>query len=219
MVIAILLYDGMTALDAIGPYEVLAELPDATVRFVAERRGPVEVDTGALALVAGASIDEVPAADVLVVPGGPGTAAIVGNPRVIEWVQSIHRTTRWTTSVCSGSLILGFAGLLRGLRATSHWMVLDLLRELGAEPTSERVVEQGKIVTAAGVSSGIDMALRLAQRIAGDDVAQCIQLGIEYDPQPPFDAGSPEKAPPHVVQRARELFEQMIAARTRPSAA
>jgi putative intracellular protease/amidase len=219
MVIAILLYDGMTALDAIGPYEVLAQLPGATVRFVAERPGTVRVDTGALGLVASHGIADLPGADVLVVPGGPGDALVRAKPPMLEWIRAVHATTRWTTSVCNGSLILGAAGLLRGLRATSHWMVLEELRAYGAEPTLERVVEQGRIVTAAGVSSGIDMALRLAQRIAGDDVAQGIQLGIEYDPQPPFDAGSPAKAPPHVVAMVRELFLGLMASRGRAAPA
>jgi transcriptional regulator GlxA family with amidase domain len=119
---------------------------------------------------------------------------------VIDWIRSVHEQTTWTTSVCTGSLLLGAAGVLDGLKATSHWLLLDRLREFGAEPTGERVVEQGKVITAAGVSSGIDMALRLAAHVAGEDLAQAIQLGIEYDPQPPFDAGSPAKAPQHVVE-------------------
>jgi len=205
--IAILLYEDMTALDAIGPYEVLSRLPDAEVTFVAERAGLVKTDTGFLRLSAECSLSEVPEADVLLVPGGPGDAAVRRNEEILGWVRRIHEGTRFTTSVCTGSLILGAAGLLRGLRATSHWTQLEVLREFGAEPTGERVVVQGKIVTAAGVSSGIDMGLRLLQTIVGDDFAQAIQLGIEYDPEPPFDCGSPGKAKDHVVQMVRAAMD------------
>jgi transcriptional regulator GlxA family with amidase domain len=137
-----------------------------------------------------------------------GALRALDDEQVLGWIRSAHETSDWTTSVCTGSLLLGAAGILRGLKATSHWAALDRLAEFGAEPTSERVVEQGKVITAAGVSSGIDMGLRLAQLIAGDDVAQAIQLGIEYDPEPPFDAGSPEKAPAHLVDALRGLLEQ-----------
>jgi transcriptional regulator GlxA family with amidase domain len=138
------------------------------------------------------------------VPGGFGTRALMTPNPLLDWIRAAHQTSQWTTSVCTGSLLLGAAGLLRGLEATTHWTVLDQLAALGARPTSRRVVEQGKIVTAAGVSAGIDMALTLAARIAGDEVAQAIQLGIEYDPQPPFDAGSPDKAPRAIVESLRE---------------
>jgi len=197
--IAILLYENMTALDAIGPYEVLSRLPGAEVSFVAAEPGLVRTDTGFLRLEATRGISEVPEADVLLVPGGPGDEAVRSHAKTLEWIRGVHGGTRFTTSVCTGSLILAAAGVLDGLRATSHWTSLEELRALGAEPTSERVVEQGKVITAAGVSSGIDMALRLAEKIAGRDFAMALQLGIEYDPQPPFDAGSPGKAPPHVV--------------------
>ena len=203
MQIAILLYDEMTALDAIGPYEVLARLPGAAVRFTARRRGMVRTDTGFLGLSADHALSDVQEADILLVPGGPGDSAVRESEETLDWIRTLHERTLYTTSVCTGSLILGAAGLLKGLRATSHWTRLDSLREFGAEPVGERVVEQGKIVTAAGVSSGIDMALRLVQKISGDDLAQGIQLGIEYDPKPPFDAGSPEKAPGHVVELVR----------------
>ena len=203
MKIAILLYPDMTALDAIGPYEVLSRLPRAEVLFTAAEKGLVRADTGFLQLLAEFSIDDVPVADVLLVPGGPGDAAVREHTQVLDWIRALHEKTQYTTSVCTGSLILGAAGVLRGLRATTHWTELDRLRSYGAEPTGERVVEQGKVITAAGVSSGIDMALRLAQKISGDDFAQALQLGIEYDPQPPFDAGSPEKAPPQVVALVR----------------
>lgn len=207
MKIAILLYENMTALDAIGPYEVLSRLPGAEVAFAAEKAGPVQTDTGFLRLVADHAIGDVPQADILLVPGGPGDESVRKNAKVLGWIRTVHERTTFTTSVCTGSLILGAAGLLKGLRATTHWARLDVLGALGAVPASERVVEAGKIVTAAGVSAGIDMALRLAQKIAGDDFSQGLQLGIEYDPQPPFDAGSPGKAPAHVVDLVRAAMQ------------
>jgi putative intracellular protease/amidase len=200
--IAIALFERVNALDAIGPYEVLHRLPRADVRFVAAEAGPKRCDSGALALVADWTFRDVPNPDVVVVPGGPGTRDGSGG-ELVEWLRAAHTSTRWTTSVCTGSLLLGAAGVLEGLRATSHWLSLENLRVLGAEPTGERVVQEGKVITAAGVSSGIDMALRLAALEAGEEVAQAIQLAIEYDPQPPFDAGSPASAPQHIVERMR----------------
>jgi len=199
MEIAILIFDRLTALDAVGPYEVLSRLPGAEVRFVAEEPGPKRTETDMLSLVADYALADVSEPEILVVPGGFGTRPLIGHEPVLDWIRSAHERSTWTTSVCTGSLLLGAAGVLDGLKATSHWLELERLREFGAEPTAERVVEQGKVITAAGVSSGIDMALRLAAHVAGEDVAQAIQLGIEYDPQPPFDAGSPQKAPQHVV--------------------
>ena len=199
----VLLYPDMTALDAIGPYELLARLPYSTLTFAAETAGPITTDTGFLTLVAERSIADVPAADLLLIPGGPGDAAVRENPKVLEEIRRLHAVTRFTTSVCTGSLILGAAGLLDGLRATTHWTQLETLRSYGAEPTPERVVEQDKLVTAAGVSAGIDLALRLTQKLTDDDFAQALQLGIEYDPHPPFDTGSPPKAPPHIVELVR----------------
>ena len=208
MNIAILVYDRLTALDAIGPYEVLSRLPGASLSFVAAEAGPVRTDNGMLTLLAEHSLDEVIRPDVVLVPGGPGEVAARAGRSALEWLQAVDRTSTWTTSVCTGSLILAAAGLLDGRRATTHWLAFDELRRLGAEPVSERVVFDGKIVTAAGVSAGIDMALALAAEIAGAQVAQAIQLRIEYDPQPPFDAGSPEKAPPEIVDalRSRSRF-------------
>jgi transcriptional regulator GlxA family with amidase domain len=208
MNIAIVLYDRVTALDAIGPYEVLSRLPDSKLQFVAAEEGPVRTDNGLLGLVADNSIGDVTQPDIVLVPGGPGEVAARAGGAVLEWLRAVHEHTTWTTSVCTGSLILAAAGLLEGKRATSHWLALEELGRLGAVPVSERVVFDGKIVTAAGVSAGIDMALALAAKVAGDDVAQAIQLGIEYDPQPPFDAGSPEKAPAAIVEflSARSRF-------------
>ncbi len=188
------LYPGMTTLDMVGPHEVLARLPDIEVVRVAEQAGPVTADTG-LQLVADAAISDVDSADILLMPGGTDTWPLLGNEQVLEWVRSIDAGSEWTTSVCTGSLVYAAAGLLAGHRATTHWATLDLLKEFGAEPVKSRVVESGKYVTAAGVSAGIDMGLTLAARIAGDEFAQLMQLAIEYDPDPPFDAGSPEKAP------------------------
>jgi putative intracellular protease/amidase len=201
MDIAMLLFADVNALDAVGPYEVLRHLPDAHVHFVAPHPGPQHTEDGALALVAESSFDDVTTADVLVVPGGRGEVAIRDSERACEWVRAIDATSTWTTSVCTGSLILARAGLLTGKRATSHWTALETLRALGAEPTEERVVVQGKVVTAAGVSSGIDMALWLAGQLVSEEQAKAIQLAIEYDPQPPYDSGSTNKAHPELVDR------------------
>jgi putative intracellular protease/amidase len=206
MHIAIPLFDRFTALDAVGPYEVLSRLPGAEVTFVGERTGPVRTDTGALAITVDAALDDVVAPDVVVVPGGPGTRAMLEPGPLHAWVGAAHATTQWTTSVCTGSLILGAAGVLEGLEATTHWAALDELAPLCARAVGDRrIVEQGKVVTAAGVSAGIDMALWLAARLAGDDVARAIQLGIEYDPQPPFDSGSTAKADPALVDLLRGM--------------
>jgi putative intracellular protease/amidase len=203
MDIAIPIYDAFTALDAVGPYEVLSRVPGARVRFIAPKPGAVTTDNGMLSLVAEASLDEVPAPDVLVVPGGISSSRMARDEAFVAWVRRAHETSTWTTSVCAGALILGAAGILEGLRATTHWLDYDELAAFGAHPTPQRVVEQGKVITSAGVSSGIDMALTLAARMAGDDVARAIQLGIEYDPQPPFDAGSVAKAGPEIEAMVR----------------
>jgi putative intracellular protease/amidase len=201
--IAILLYDRFTALDAVGPYEMLGRLPGAEVVFAATRPGPVRTDLGSLALTADVPLDEVTAADLLLVPGGPGTAGLLADEEVLGWIRRIDATTAWTTSVCSGSLLLGAAGLLKGRRATSHWICLDQLRLFGAVPVPERAVFDGKYATAAGVSAGIDLALDLAGRIAGETVAQQIQLVNEYDPRPPYTAGSLSTAPAGLADTLR----------------
>ncbi len=209
MKIAIPLYEGFTALDAIGPYEVLSRLPGASVTWLAGGPGSVRSDNGMLGLEADAAYEELPDPEIVVVPGGITTDAHLDDQRLVGWIRRAHESSEWTTSVCTGSLLLGAAGVLAGLDATSHWLDLEKLERFGARPTRERVVERGKVVTAAGVSSGIDMALTLAARISGPEVAQAIQLGIEYDPQPPFDAGSEEKAPPEIV----DLVRSVVAAR------
>ncbi len=208
MQIAILLYDRLTALDAVGPYEVLARLPGATVVFAAERPGPVRADTGMLALTADAALADVPHPDIVLVPGGPGADDQMTDGAVHEWLRAADAASSWTASVCTGSLILAAAGPLAGHRATSHWLALDQLAELGVTPVSQRVVIDGKFITAAGVSAGIDMALGLAGRIGGKELAQSIQLGIEYDPQPPYMAGSPGKAPRDLVASMRARSRQ-----------
>jgi transcriptional regulator GlxA family with amidase domain len=197
--VAIPIFDRFTALDAVGPYEVLSRMPGARVRFVSHEAGPVRAETRMLALVAEARFEDVPSPEVLVVPGGIGTRALVRDERLLDWIRAVHETSTWTTSVCTGSLLLAAAGLLDGRDAATHWNARAELAALGACPAARRVVEEGKIVTAAGVSAGIDMALTLAARIAGDDVARAIQLEIEYDPRPPFDAGSPEAAGEAIV--------------------
>jgi transcriptional regulator GlxA family with amidase domain len=207
MQIAYLLYDRFTALDITGPHEVLNFVPGNESIFVAEQAGPVRNESDTLSLVADASIEEVRSPDILVVPGGFGTRALLDHEPLLDWIREVHETTTWTTSVCTGALLLAAAGILDGVPATTHWYNRDLLAELGAKPAPERVVEHGKIVTAAGVSSGIDMALHLVQRINGTEVAQAVQLGIEYDPEPPLDAGSPEKAPKQIVELVSAVFE------------
>jgi putative intracellular protease/amidase len=203
MQIAILLYDRFTVLDAIGPYQVLSGIPDAEVVFVAMSPGPIRDQVGSLVLTAPAGLADVPRPDIVVVPGGPGQNDQMQDGPVHEWLRAADQASTWTTSVCTGSLILAAAGLLAGRRATSHWTALDELGSLGVTPVSERVVFDGKYVTAAGVSAGIDMGLTLAGRVAGDETAQAIQLMIEYDPQPPYDAGSPDRAPAEVLSRLR----------------
>jgi transcriptional regulator GlxA family with amidase domain len=212
MQVAYLLYDRFTALDITGPHEVLNSVPGNESIFVAERAGPVRNESDTLSLVADASIDEVASPEILVVPGGFGTRALLEHEPLLDWLRQVHETSTWTTSVCTGSLLLAAAGLLDGVPATTHWLARDLLKELGAVPVPDRVVEYGKILTAAGVSSGIDMALHLVQRINGDEVAQAVQLGIEYDPEPPLDAGSPEKAPQPIVDLVTAAFEAQDAA-------
>jgi putative intracellular protease/amidase len=203
MIIAIGLYQGFTTLDAIGPYEVLTYLPDAEIVICAEHVGIVNDQYNLVHLRVDATFADVPRPDVLLVPGGPAAAqhAADGHP-IVDWIRQAHPHTAWTTSVCTGSLLLGAAGLLNGIPATTHWSAYDVLASYGANVTEQRVVTAGRIVTGAGVSAGIDLALTLAADIAGPELAQSIQLAIEYDPHPPFDAGAPSKAPKSVYDRA-----------------
>jgi transcriptional regulator GlxA family with amidase domain len=203
MNVAIPIFDQITALDAVGPYEVLSRLPDARVSFIAKEPGPKRTENGMLALVADLALSELPEPDVIVVPGGLGTRALATDEEMLDWLRHAHQHSTWTTSVCTGSLLLAAAGLLDGLKATTHWLQYDLLRPYGAIPVAERVVREGKIITAAGVSAGIDMALTLAAEIAGPEEAHGIQLGIEYDPDPPVIGGSPATAPAAIVEFVR----------------
>lgn len=203
MRIVFFLYEGLTTLDVIGPHDVLSRLPDTEAVSVSKDGGPVSADTGVLALTPTHSMREVASCDVLVVPGGlEGTFAAAADPEILDWIRAVTTDATWICSVCTGSLILGAAGLLEGRKATTHWAAIELLAAHGAEPTRERVVFDGNVVTGAGVSAGIDLALTLAARIAGDDAAKAIQLGIEYDPAPPFDCGSPAKASAELVALA-----------------
>jgi transcriptional regulator GlxA family with amidase domain len=208
MQIAIGLYPGFTALDAIGPYNVFTNVPGADVVLCAERKGTLADENGLLHLEMEHTFDDVPEPDVLLVPGGLITRIIAaeGGP-IVDWIRAAHETTTYTTSVCTGALLLGAAGVLQGLRATTHWLAYDHLRRYDADPTEERVVIEGKVATAAGVSSGIDLALTLVDKLYGAEVAQAVQLGIEYDPQPPYDTGAPSKAPAEI----RELVSGVMA--------
>jgi len=203
MQITFLFYDGMTALDAVGPHEILCRLPGVTAKRVAKSAGKINTDSG-LILYADYSLSDISHADILFIPGAGNATTLRKYPEILEWVQSIHSKTKWTTSVCTGSLILGAAGILSGVKATTHWAAIDRLKRWGAEPVQERIVESGKIITAAGVSAGIDMALALAAKISGERVAKSLQLGIEYDPEPPFDSGSPKKADPELLESLRQ---------------
>jgi transcriptional regulator GlxA family with amidase domain len=202
---AILIFDKLTALDAVGPYEVLSRVPGTELVFVGPKAGPLRTDTGRLGLHADAVIEDVTEPDVLLIPGGEGNRPLLKDDRVLDWVRRVHEHTTWTTSVCTGSLVLGAAGLLEGKRATTHWAYHDTLEEYGATAVAERFVEDGKVMTAAGVSAGIDMSLALVARMFHENVARAIQLGIEYDPAPPFDSGSPEKAAPELVSLVRGM--------------
>ena len=210
MQIAIATFPRFTALDGIGPYEVLQRIPSLDVVFVGHARGEVRSDNGMLGIVADATFEEIARPEVVVMPGGIGTRELLGDERVLDWVRTAHETSTLTTSVCSGSLVLAAAGLLNGLEAASHWSVYEYLELLGAVPTPQRVVEHldRRIVTAAGVSAGLDMALRLAELLVDDVAAQAAQLLIEYDPQPPFDAGSRAKAGEAVLARVTEYAAQ-----------
>jgi transcriptional regulator GlxA family with amidase domain len=204
--VGLVLYPQFTALDIVGPFQTLVDVPGLDVFFVAADRGPVVDHTGRLTLQAARSFDEVESLDVLVVPGGFADRGIDSTNDVIQFVKKIHPTTTWTTSVCTGSIYLAHAGILNGLNATTHWASYDRLRELGAFPTEQRVIQEGKIITAAGVSAGIDMGLTLVAALEGDEMAKMIQLAIEYDPQPPFDSGAPSKVSPEFKKFALSIF-------------
>ena len=211
MQIAFLIYEGLTALDIIGPYEVFNQIPGVDVRFVAKQPGSIRVDSGAFSIGVDHKLEDVPRPDVFVVPGGmAGTFAAAKDPEILGWVREAHAGSRYSTSVCTGSLILGAAGLLKDSNATTHWAAKTLLEQTGATYTEQRIVVADKIVTAAGVSAGIDMALYVMGKLVGPELAKLAQLSIEYDPEPPFDAGSPAKAGEAIVQRALEDFAKEL---------
>jgi transcriptional regulator GlxA family with amidase domain len=210
MQIALALYPGFTALDIIGPFQVLSAIPGARCAFVAAAAGPVQDDTRAVELRAALAFDECPAPDVIVVPGGLHTMRCIPDHPIVGWLRDAAPRASWTASVCTGSLLLAAAGLLKGVEATTHWLAMPALEALGAVPTAKRVIFHERLVTAAGVSAGIDMALALAERLAGRDVAQAAQLAIEYDPAPPFASGSPRTAPPEIVERVRAQLARAV---------
>jgi putative intracellular protease/amidase len=209
MQVAIPLFPKFTALDAIGPYEVLQRIPDLDITFIGHERGEVRSENGFLGITRDATFEEMPHPDIVVFPGGVGTRPLMTDERVLDWVRTAHRTSKYTTSVCTGSLVLGAAGLLKGLTATTYWSVYPMLEAQGATPTAARVVEHlpQRIITAAGVSSGIDMALRLVEVLYDATAAKACQLMIEYDPQPPFDCGSADKADETVMTRIIEYSQ------------
>ena len=204
--VGLVLYPRFTALDIVGPFQTLVDVPGLDVFFVAEKTGPVSDHTGRLSLVATKSFADVDQLDVVVVPGGMADSGLIASDPVVEFVKRIHPMTTWTTSVCTGSIYLATAGILDGVEATTHWASYERLRALGAIPVETRVVHRGKVITAAGVSSGIDMGLVLVAAMFGDEMAQVIQLAIEYDPQPPFDAGAPSKVTPELLALVQQLF-------------
>ena len=211
--IAIFLYPGVSALDAIGPWEVLWRMPNTEVRFVGQEVGPVVTEGGALLLGVTHTLAETPSPDLVLVPGGTTTPGQMVDDEVLDWLRKVHETTTWTTSVCSGGLILGAAGILKGLAATTHWYKMGVLKIMGAKPQpDQRIVHSGKVVTAAGVSSGIDLGLWLAGEIAGRERAEAIQLAIEYDPQPPFDAGHMNKASKETQKLAKKMMDDNMPA-------
>jgi putative intracellular protease/amidase len=211
MKIVALIFDKVTVLDIVGPVELLAWVPGSEIVWAGKEKGLIRAAPTGLALTVERTLDEVSNADILIIPGGPGVRLLLQEEKVLDWVRKIHATTKWTTSVCTGSLLLGAAGLLKGLEATTHWNATAQLESFGAKYSEKRVIPQGKIVTSAGVSSGIDMALWLAGKIAGDDAAKEAQLCIEYDPQPPYDAGAPSKAGSVVVEKARATVKNIVA--------
>ncbi|KAH7443654.1 hypothetical protein KP509_02G044400 [Ceratopteris richardii] len=211
IVVAIPLFHRFTALDAVGPYEALHMIPGVTVRFLSVREGEaVTADIGQLQLISTASFTDLPNPDIIVVPGGPGAFTAVNDAALMDWLKKAHITSTYTTSVCTGALALGAAGLLEGLTATTHWEAYEALAAYGAIPTETRVIQHGKIITSAGISSGIDMALHLITLLKGEEVAKMVQLLIEYDPQPPYDVGAPSKAGEELVEKTRQFSEYFI---------
>ena len=199
MEMAVLIFDGANALDIVGPCEVLSKVPGMNVRYVSKEPGPKQTSAG-LKLIADHKLEDVTRPDIVLIPGGFGSLSVDKDPEVFEWIRQVHQSSKWTASVCTGALILGLAGILKGLKATTHWVRLPCLEDFGAKPQKQRVVIDGKVITSAGVSAGIDMAITLVNLLAGETTAKAIQLAIEYDPAPPFDAGSPDKVPEDIFE-------------------
>lgn len=210
MQIAVFLYPGVTGLDAVGPYEVLSRIPDVDLVFVGERLGEVRSDTGMLGLTVDRTLDQVPRPDVLLVPGGTGLGELLEAESLHAWLHEVDAHSTWTTSVCTGALLLAAAGILTGRKATTHWLAMEELAKRGVTPVRERFVQDGKYMTSAGVSAGIDMSLALVELISGPLMPKLIQLATEYDPRPPFDAGSPQTAPPRLVSLLRSRREAVL---------
>ena len=210
--IGLLLFPRLTQLDLTGPFEVFAKLPDATVHLLWKTHEPITAETG-MRILPDTTLAECPPLDVLCVPGGPGVSAMMEDAEMLAFLREQARGARFVTSVCTGALVLGAAGLLRGRRATTHWASHDLLGAFGAIPTKDRVVRDGNLITGGGVTAGIDFALTMVAELAGPDAAQAIQLQIEHAPAPPFDAGTPETAPPHVLSVVRQRNAPARAAR------
>ena len=211
--IAIYLYPGLSALDAVGPFEVLSRMPNTEVRFVGKEVGPLITEGGALLLGVTHTLADTPSPDLVLVPGGTTTPSQMVDDEVLNWLRKAHETTTWTCSVCTGALILGAAGILKGLPATTHWYKMGVLRIMGAKPQpDERIVRSGKVITSAGVSAGIDLALWLAGEIVGRERAEAIQLAIEYDPRPPFDTGHVSKASKETQKLAKEMMDESMPA-------
>ena len=209
--IAIFLYHGVTALDAVGPWEVLSHMPNTEVRFVGKEIGPITTEGGALLLATTHTMAETPAPDLVLVPGATTTPGQMLDDEVLAWIRNVHETSSWTTSVCTGSLILAAAGILKGLPATTHWIKMGVLKTMGSKPQpNSRIVRSGKIVTAAGVSAGIDLGLWLAREIAGRQQAEVIQLFIEYDPQPPVNSGHVRKASEETRRLAKKMMDEAM---------
>lgn len=199
---AVLLFDNYTALDVVGPYEVLNKLPDSKILLAGKEKKEYK-DTFGLSIRAEYTIEEIKQADVLLIPGGFGTDALLNDTKILDWIKAIDRTSKWTTSVCSGALLLAEAGILNNKNCTTHWRKKEQLSKYNVSVKNERYVRDGKIITSAGVSAGIDMALFLVSKIAGEQTAEIIQLAIEYDPQPPFDCGVPEKVSPEILEKLK----------------
>lgn len=209
--VAIFLYQGVTALDAVGPSEVLSRVPNTELRFVGKEIGPITTESGALLLAATHTLAETMTPDLVLVPGATTTPGQMLDDEVLAWLRKVHETTTWTTSVCTGSLILAAAGILKGLPATTHWIKMSTLKSMGSKPQpNDRIVRSGKVVTAAGVSAGIDLGLWLAGEIAGREQAEVIQLFIEYDPQPPFSSGNVTRASKETQQLAKRMMDEAM---------